>query len=91
MTRYRSRLWVVEAEQWFPGRDVAGVCLKNPCDVTEELESDHPVHFAYPHVHHPPVGVSGLMNGQWVVRDERNHVWVMNDEDFRQTYEPDDD
>ena len=79
MKKYRKRPVVIEAEQWFPGRAVDGVCLglrDNPLPITRG-----------PHVH-TLEGELAVIPGDWIIKGIVGEYYPCKPEIFEATYEP---
>lgn len=81
MKLYRRKIDLVEADQWFPGRQgITGVCYG--CGRNDYLDYDAPAH-----VHMEAQKVTKcLLPGDWVILSNDEFV-VLSNEVFEQTYE----
>lgn len=85
MPKFRKKPVVIEAEQWFPGKKIAGVI---PSPVNEPTEDN-------------PKGEYGQIEtlegwmicspGDWIITGVANERYPCKDAIFRATYEPTDD
>jgi hypothetical protein len=79
VARFRKKPAVVEADQWWPGRDVAGVCtcLSDECGRA-------------PHVHTAHGGYAvRLEDGDWVIPEPNGDGhYPCKPDIFQATYEP---
>lgn len=73
MAKYRKKGSIVEAEQWFPGKEVKGVNLGHHEGCTPFLETDH--------------GRLFVGHGDWIVTDEKGRRNRLTDEQFQAIYE----
>lgn len=76
MSRFRKKPVVIEAEQWFPGKHVEGMC--------ECIALDP---FGRPHVHtlEGPLRVS---EGDWIITGVKGERYPCKPDIFAATYEP---
>ncbi len=87
MPRFRKRPVVVTAEQWFPDREVDGVCIG---DDPQRACWVRPIDFApnasYPHVHtlEGPLRVSP---GDWIITGVKGEKYPCKPDVFEATYE----
>jgi hypothetical protein len=76
MAKYRKRPAVVEAEQWFPGRDVAGVQPGVEGEYGPFVQTAHGQR-------------AFLAPGDWVIAEPDNRgFYPCKDDIFRASYEP---
>lgn len=74
MRKFRKRPIIVEAEQWFPDRDIPGVSLYTPPDVVIFDKSGQGCGTVYPQpAYHVVQTIHGefarLEPGDWVIRE----------------------
>lgn len=87
MPRYRKKPVVVEAEQFFPGREPW------PDGVESRMGLELPGWFGDPDARVPIVhtehqGLAIPRDGDWIVRDASGATLVVKPDTFDQTYEP---
>ena len=75
---YRRKPIIVDAEQWWPGKQVEGVCEGCYARGTFDMQ---------PHVHEPD-GLRLVKPGDWVVTEPDGRRRVMTREQFAAAYEP---
>lgn len=85
--KYQKKPVVVEAEQWFPGKPMGGVCCAHPamrCPLTTE-DSAMP-----PHVHTAHNGQMVLLEpGDWIIQESNySGYYPIKPDIFEETYEP---
>jgi hypothetical protein len=77
MAKFRKKPVVVEAEQWFPGKDIEGV--------HEPIDAEVPMHFVKT-AHNQIVY---LQSGDWVIREpEGRGYYPCKPDIFEATYDP---
>ena len=74
MPKYRKKPVVVEAEQWFPGKDVDGVVWYTWLDGKGRI--------------HTLEGEMVVSPGDWVVTGVKGEKYAVKPDIFEQTYEP---
>jgi len=78
MAKFRKKPVVVQADQWFPGRRVAGVRERRangkPGDVVGIIKT--------------PKGDMIAMPGDWIITGVAGERYPCKEEIFRKTYEP---
>lgn len=77
MKKFEWRNPIVEAEQWFPGKDVEGV---------KHSSYDH----LWNYVDLGPNRVQGLEAGDWIIKDptESGYFSVLKPDEFEELYKP---
>lgn len=92
MAKYRRRPVVMEAEQWTAGKQVAGVCTKDPDGVGLDWMDFNIANtmgdcLKVPHVHtlEGPLKVS---DGDWIMTGIQGEHWPVKPDIFEKTYEP---
>lgn len=88
MARFRKRPIVVEAEQWFPGRTVAGVdwpvqpsVLALMQELGEKIDGDVAV---CPTLEGPFI----VRPGDWIITGVKGERWPVKPDIFKASYEP---
>lgn len=79
MPKFRKKPVVIEAEQWFPGRDVEGVKVLPP-----DFFINHPLGAYVPTLEGPVF----INEGDWIIRDTNCKYLPCKPDIFEQTYEP---
>lgn len=83
MSKYRKKPLIIEATQWFSGKDVKGVLLaaRMKMDGTRDVA---------PYVTTIHGQVTWISEGDWVITEpgENNGHYPCKDEVFKATYEP---
>ncbi len=79
--KFKAKSEIVEAEQWFPGKEVAGVCIKadyggERCEGTTD-----------PHIH-TAIGDRWLSSGDWIIEDGKGRRFLSRRSVFELTHEP---
>lgn len=87
MAKFRKRQSIVDAVQWWPGREVDGVIERPARDVPSRAGG---IAFTMPprFVLETPDGDVYIESGDWVVTDEDGRRAVCPDARFQATYEP---
>ena len=78
MAKYRKKPIVIDAEQWFPGKQVDGVC-------TGECRPGIEVTAAHVHTLEGPLDV---VPGAWIVTGTTGERWPVRNDIFEASYEP---
>ena len=82
MPKYRKKPVVIEAEQWFPDKEIKGVCF-GPCALNDYVGTLQ----AHLHTMHAKQTVL-LENGDWVIGEPDGiHFYPCKPDVFDQTYE----
>ncbi|RKX26656.1 MAG: hypothetical protein DRP46_10620 [Candidatus Zixiibacteriota bacterium] len=83
MAKFRRKPIVIEAEQWFPGRDVKGVHQHFDVGIGSELDSA-------PHVHTIHKNQMVIIEpGDWIIPEgDGEHFYPCKPDIFEKTYEP---
>ena len=81
MAKFRKKPIVIEAEQWFPGKKLDGVCLSSCYDTVETFPGR-----ARPHIHtlEGPLRVS---DGDWIITGVNGEKYPCKPDIFEKTYE----
>jgi hypothetical protein len=79
MPKFRKKPVVVDAEQWFPGKRIPGVC-------TGECSGLFGAPPQQPHVH-TLEGAMSVSPGDWIITGVNGEVYSCKDNIFRKTYE----
>lgn len=78
MPRFRKRPVIIEAEQWFPGKAIAGV-----------VEQDRQIGSFYAHAWIDTLeGPHAVFDGSWIITGVKGEKYPCEDSIFRMTYEP---
>lgn len=85
MAKFKERLVIVDAEQWFKGKNVEGVIEKKfvPTGNWHDRFDDHPD--VYIESGRDKLQVS---EGYWIVTNEDGKKWPCDPETFKRKYEP---
>lgn len=75
--KFRKKPIIIEAEQWFPGKDIEGVVLTTDIDITEP----------YP-VIETLEGELLVKPGDWIITGIAGERYPCKDSIFKETYEP---
>lgn len=88
MTRkYRKRPVVIDAEQWFPGNSVAGVCLGGESCRQRSILYPAVLLDGRPHVH-TLEGWHEVSPGDWIITGVKGEKYPCKPDVFAATYEP---
>lgn len=74
MAQYRKKPVVIEAVQWFPGVEIAGVEVASPGDDQARITTLE--------------GIMRVAPGDWVITGVAGEMYPCRDDIFRATYEP---
>ncbi len=74
MAKYRKKPVVIEAEQWWPGKEIAGVHVPVPGDGEPGIRTLE--------------GYMTVSPGDWVITGVAGEKYPCKDAIFRATYEP---
>lgn len=92
MAKYRKRPVVVEAEQWFPGKEVPGVFMYQPEDAVIGGKGHGEMRFSqgpFPAVTTAHGQVTRVVAGDWIIAEPDGRGYYPCKPDiFAATYEP---
>ncbi len=82
MMKFRKKPVVIEAEQWYKGEDIDGVCTKLDTGILHYLGG-----VDEPHIH-TLEGVHQVSEGDWIIKGVQGELYACKPDIFEMTYEP---
>ena len=83
MTKYRHKLDVIEAVQWYPKKLVSGVIHPIPSDRFFGAED-----YTNSGITETELGEYMVYPGDWIIINENGERYCIENDDFEETYEP---
>lgn len=74
MPKFRKKPVVIEAVQWFPGKEITGVDVANPGDDQAEIETLE--------------GIMRVSPGDWIITGVKGERYPCKPDIFAATYDP---
>ena len=84
MTKYRKKLVVIEAEQWYPNKPVNGVIHPIPDD---RYLGSYPEDYKNSGITETELGEYMVFPGDWIIINEKGERYCIDKDEFEETYE----